>query len=479
MSPNRPFLRSAGWWLRLAILFLFVVIAARIFAQTNYQVVRSFGAPGSGDAATPLAWLTLGRDGAFYGTTFAGGTNNSGSVFKINPDGSNYAVLHSFGVTDDGDHPYASVFMASDGVLYGTTSFGGNGTTNGIVYRLNSDGTGYSILHNFLGGTNDGTIPDAAPVEGADGALYGTVSRGMPINAGIVYRINRDGSDYSILHSFGGSGDGELPQGMLVPGTDGMLYGTTYLGGTGSGGTVFRLRTNGTGYQVLKSFVGPDGYYPGTGLIQGSDGVLYGTALFGGTPGVTNGVVFKLNSDGSGFAVLRNFLQTGGDGRHPGAPVAQGADGVLYGTTYDGGLNGGGTVFKINTDGTGYATLYNFTGGLDGGNTQAAVVPMPDGSLYGTTYNGGTAGGGTIFKLYSQGMVTIALQVVGNGMQLNFSGGIPGQSYNVEATTILGSPSGWQPLGSVQAGANGQFQFLDSTMQNMPVRFYRASAPSQ
>ena len=154
-------------------------------------------------------------------------------------------------------------------------------------------------------------------------------------------------------------------------------------GWTGNG-TVFKLNKDGSGYAVLYNFgsQGNDGYLPDA-VIEGSDGALYGTTQSDGWTG--NGTVFKLNKDGSGYAVLYNFGSQGNDGAYPCAGVVEGSDGALYGTTQWGGRTGNGTVFKLNKDGSGYAVLYNFgSQGNDGANPAAGLVEGPDGALYGT-----------------------------------------------------------------------------------------------
>jgi len=150
-------------------------------------------------------------------------------------------------------------------------------------------------------------------------------------------------------------------------------------------------------YQLLKSFGTPGtGGYPVAGLLQGSDGALYGTAQSGGSLG--NGTVFKLNPDGTGFTVLKNF-DSSTTGGYPQAGLLQGTDGALYGTASQGGSLGYGTVFKLNPDGTGFTVLKNFDNSTTGGYLHAGLLQGTDGALYGTAYQGGSSGVGTVFRL--------------------------------------------------------------------------------
>src|SRR5439155_2443415 len=134
-----------------------------------------------------------------------------------------------------------------------------------------------------------------------------------------------------------------------------------FLGGLSGSGTVFKLNKDGSGYSVLRSFgtTSSDARNPMAGVIEGSDGILYGTTAYGGSLGF--GTIFKLNKDGSGYSILRNINGVSGQGAYPNAALLQGSDGVLYGTSPEGGIGlwhyGGGSVFKINRDGTGYAVV--------------------------------------------------------------------------------------------------------------------------
>src|SRR5439155_18572750 len=152
----------------------------------------------------------------------------------------------------------------------------------------------------------------------------------------------------SVLRRFTAvGGDGENPDGALVQGSDGALYGTTYSGGSNSVGTIFWLATNGTAYSVLHSFASTtgDGQRPRAALVEGWDGALYGTTYSGG--GSSVGALFTLSKDGNGYRILRSFSNTGGDGQNPRGDLVIGSDGAFYGTTWAGGQLGVGTVFRI------------------------------------------------------------------------------------------------------------------------------------
>ncbi len=173
-----------------------------------------------------------------------------------------------------------------------------------------------------------------------------------------MFTMKTDGTAYAVLHSFGGAGDGLIPNGELVEGSGGFLYGTTLEGGEG---TVFKISTNGTAYSLLHVFSasGGDGQIPSTGVVLGQDGALYGTTSSGGSGNV--GTVFKVSTNGTGYSILHNFSRAGNDGQFPYCRLLQVSGGALYGTTSSGGGYGDGP-FKLNDDGTGHKVLYSFGG---------------------------------------------------------------------------------------------------------------------
>jgi uncharacterized repeat protein (TIGR03803 family) len=255
-------------------------------------------------------------------------------------------VLHEFIVGSEGGSPSASLLLGSDGALYGTTYRGGSTDEFGTVYKLATDGTGFSVLHAF--GVDDGAYPIAGLIQGVDGALYGTTTGYGPLGAGTVYKLDIDGSDFMVLHGFNGA-DGASPWGGLLQDSTGMLYGTAVRGGTYDYGTVFKLAPDGTGFEELYAFDGSnDGGIPYAGLLLGSDGALYGTTGQSGPSGV--GTVYKLATDGTGFEVLHVF--DGSNGAAPYAGLIQDGGGALYGTTSMGGEFTVGTIYRLVDNGT-------------------------------------------------------------------------------------------------------------------------------
>ncbi|MEQ2005442.1 MAG: choice-of-anchor tandem repeat GloVer-containing protein, partial [Limisphaerales bacterium] len=313
-------------------------------ATSTFTVLQNLDYSTTG--GSPSAGLVQGTDGALYGTTQQGGSGAVGTVFKLNPDGSGFTVLQSLDLYTTGGYPAVGLVQGTDGALYGTTSQGGTGGYYGAgtVFKLNPDGSGFTLLRDLDYYSGDG-YPVSKLVQGTDGALYGTTSQGGSNYRGTVFKLNPDGSGFTVLLSFDWITTGGYPTAGLVQGTDGALYGTTQSGGSLYYGTVFKLNPDGSGFTVLKNF---DYYLAGgylhAGLVQGTDGALYGTTSQGGSG--DRGTVFKLNPDGSGFTVLQN-LDYDTTGANPSAGLVQGTDGALYGTTTQGGSFGGGTVFRL------------------------------------------------------------------------------------------------------------------------------------
>ena len=264
--------------------------------------------------------------------------------------------LYSFGGGDIGLHPSAALVQDSDGNLYDTTPFGGMFNL-GSVFEISTNGVPtslYSFVDGYFGVQEVGAGPNQL-VQTSGGTLYGTTTSGggaftnLSANHGILFSIVPYGnsqtvmSSFRVLHIFAGTNDGISPEAGLMVGSDGNFYGTTSQGGMNNAGTIFQYSYQ-SGFTTLYSFTGEnDGGNPGTGLVQGKDGSFYGAITYGGRYG--KGTIFKVSRTGA-LKTLYSF--TGGaDGANPQAALVQGNDGSFYGTTFDGGLGGAGTVFRL------------------------------------------------------------------------------------------------------------------------------------
>jgi uncharacterized repeat protein (TIGR03803 family) len=394
------------------------VLAGPVTAQT-FKVLHAFTATSqdtpfsNSDGKLPISALVLSGN-SLYGTAHYGGTSGAGAVFAVSSDGTGFVALHSFAAFPDGAYPNAGLLLAGD-TLYGTAYQGGIWQA-GTVFGISTNGTGFTNLYNFTGGS-DGALPHAALILSGS-TLYGTTLRGGNNDSGVVFGVNTNGTGFTNLYSFTGGIDGRYPYGGLVLHGD-TLYGTAYFGGTAGTGTVFAINTDGTGFTNLYSFTGGgDGASPYAGLILSGD-TLYGTT-FGGF-GTVNGSVFAINTDGTGFTNLHTFTATSGsaatnsDGAKPRAGLILSGN-TLYGTASSGGSSGNGTVFAVNTNGTGFTNMYSFTASsgsqllsytnCDGANPYGGLV-LSGNILYGTAAYGGISGNGTVFSLSFPPQLTI------------------------------------------------------------------------
>jgi uncharacterized repeat protein (TIGR03803 family) len=341
--------------------------------------------------------LIQAADGTFYGTTVNGGDAASGTLFNVTPLGVTQTFYSFTADSGGGANPEEGLFQATDGDFYGTTRNGGF-YDKGIVFKISAAGV-KTVLHSF-GNGDDGANPIAAVIEASDGSFYGSTYYGGAYGEGTVFKISPAG-DQTTLYSFAGGADGANPAAGLIQGTDGNFYGTTYYGGGADYGTVFRITPAGV-ETVLHAFGGgADGAYVDVGLVQGSDGSLYGVTASGGTGDV--GTVFKITPEGVA-TVLYSFAggedgSNPADGASPSSRLIQARDGNFYGTTFIGGANEVGTIFKISPAGA-FSIIYSF-GAKESGAVypDSSLVQGTDGDFYGTTEYGGDNGLGVVYQI--------------------------------------------------------------------------------
>ena len=451
---------------------------------SGFTVLRSFNASGY-DRSRPIGVPLQGADGALYGTTYDGGRYNVGTVFKMAADGWGYTVLHDFSTRwPDGQAPGAALVQGANGAFYGTT-LGGGTNSQGAVFKLNGDGTGYRILHSFTSTGMDDTQAGTL-LEASDGWLYGVTAAGGRTNAGTLFKMTTEGAGYVILFSFPGGAAGGSPS-TLIEGSDGVFYGALHYAGEPYGrvyGAIFALNKDGNGYNLLHLFntANWDGAYP-SALIEGSDGALYGTTsgitVAGSNPNTNlNGTVFTLLKDGSGYTMLHSCDYWNGDGTSA-AGLVEGKDGMLYGTTMEGsGTNRAGVLFRLGKDGSGYSILHSFAG--DDGSGAIGMARGNGGAFYGVAWQGGSMNCGTAFKLWPPELPILTGISLAAGKAHVSLEGASGGPYQILRSTNL---SQWSVLGITSMPPEGVCIYEDA---NPPVgrAFYRAvwppsSMPSQ
>jgi uncharacterized repeat protein (TIGR03803 family) len=392
------------------------------------------------DGYNPYGDLVQGSDGSFYGMTSLGGAYFYGELFKWSPSGG-MKIIHSFGgITSDGRSPYGKVIIGNDGMLYGMTYSGGL-NNDGVIFQCSTDGKTYNLLHTFSTNPTDGYNPYGSLVQGGNGMLYGMTYNGGLQGNGVIFKCSTNGLTFDTIHSFGVlSYDGQYPYGSLIIGKkDGMLYGMTNNGGPNGQGVIFKCDTiNGIVYDTVHTFgiLSNDNGYPEGDLVQAKNGTLYGLTYSGGLS--NRGMIFKCSTNGAIYDSLHSFNVVSGDGRNPYGRLIFGADSSLYGLAYGGGLYSDGSIFKCDTTGTVYDTLYSFGSGKDGYYPYGSLVMGKDGNLYGMTEGGGSLNNGIIFSF-------------------NLTSDKENVAYNFGANVLGNSPSG-KPI----QGKDGNFYGMTS-----------------
>jgi uncharacterized repeat protein (TIGR03803 family) len=410
-------------------------VAASAQGSPSFSVLHNFSSFPQG--ASPRAGVIMDAEGNLYGTAAGSTASNFGVVYKVNRAGRETA-LYSFTGGNDGSYPFGGVTQDAAGNLYGTTEEGGapsaycpNGC--GAVFKLDSAGH-ETTLYSFTGRAA-GAYPWAGVTLDAAGNLYGTTTDGG-IGFGVVYKVDPTGNE-TVLYSFTSLPDGEHPESSVILDAAGNLYGTTNGGGVAGAGVVYKLDP--TGHKsTLYSFTGADGAFPVAGVVLDAAGNLYGTTQYGGLTGCSSsgcGVVYKLDPTGK-ETVLHSF--TGGaDGAGPMADVILDASGNLYGTTEVGGAANNGVVFKLDPAGQ-QTVLFNFPGGNGGKLPYAGVLQDASGNLYGTTYNGGEANAGIVYKLDPAGHETVLCGFPGGAGAKPYGSLVTGAQGNLYGATSNG-----------------------------------------
>jgi len=399
-----------AWRNACAFLLFFTILGSVCLAQTVSLVATFNGANGQEPNS-----IMQGTDGNFYGTTSFGGAYQEGTIFQLTPSGS-LTSLYSFcaqiiHTCSDGSVPQgAPLVQSSDGNFYGTTGTGGSSAANsGTMFQITPGGQ-LTTLYNFTGFPTGGSIP-LGLVQAPDGNFYGVTDQGGAtcgsLGCGTFFKVTPQG-DLTVLHNFcsqAGCTDGSYPRAVMLA-ANGNFYGTTLAGGSSDQlcGTVFEI-TPGGHLTTLHRFNHSDGCEPLWGVTQGPDGSFYGTTSRGGSRGA--GTVFRMNAAGTLTGFYSFCSQTNcADGYLPNAPLLQGSDGNLYGTTSLGGAGArsAGTIFRVTRLGT-VTTLYSFCQEKacpEGGKPTGSLIQANDGNIYGVNEEGGSGGGagsGTVFRL--------------------------------------------------------------------------------
>jgi uncharacterized repeat protein (TIGR03803 family) len=403
-------------------------------------------------------------DGTYlFGCKYDGDTLGNGSVFRMKADGTDYSVIHTFANGLQGANPVGSLVL-SGSTLFGITVFGGSDNV-GTIFKMETNGTGFQKLLDFIG--ENGALPySTLIVSGND--LYGVSQQGGQSGVGLVFKLKTDGTGHTTLLQFDGT-NGASPVGSLAL-SDGVLYGLTYYGGVNNSGVIYSLNTDGTGYRLLKELETTTGANPYGGFIV-KDNFLYATATNGGRDGfgtlfqiakdgtnfkvlrdfgsggggspfgtlnINNSVIFGyagnfifgINTDGNNFSLLKDFSIYNDDGRDPSGQLLV-KDNKLFGHIR-GGKNNYGVVFTMNFDGSSYEKIIDFTStnkGYEPSGSQEFLASK----LYGVTRAGGDQNAGTVYSIDTLGTnFTIRHNFDGK------NGAYPESSLNLEGNSFYG-----------------------------------------
>jgi uncharacterized repeat protein (TIGR03803 family) len=386
MKPSKPSRRPRlSGWLPLLV-FASLAIAAIPGSAQQFTVLHTFEG-GSSDGAYPFAGLAADRYGNLYGTTLEGGTNFSGTVFKVTLTGAEKVIYNvpTYGLRSG---PQTGVVIDRQGNVYASPD---NYTSEvpgyfGSIMKITPAGV-TTTFYAFTGG-NDGAWPALSFIADQNGDIYGTT-------LGSIFKLTPKAA-LTTLYTFTETSDGvDVNPGLIVD-RSGDLYGTTYEGGQNNLGVVFKLTPSGREI-VLHSFAGGnDGSNPFAGLVADSEGNLYGTTQLGGRN--NEGTVFKLTPEGKETVI--HIFGNGNDGAFPGGGLIIDQRGYLYGATVSGGDKGGGlgTIFKVAPTGA-ETVLYSFAGLSDGSRPMGTLLADNGGHLFGTASSYEFSGFGTVFKL--------------------------------------------------------------------------------
>ncbi|MES2836586.1 MAG: choice-of-anchor tandem repeat GloVer-containing protein [Bacteroidota bacterium] len=361
---------------------------------TSYTVIHNFdGATGNSPKSGELVEASTGK---LLGLTQFGGDNGNGVLFELEYATSSYTVKHHFNNSQDGYEAHSSLYKAANGKYYATTRYGaasGSGAFFEYDYATNTCATKFSFNSQPEGKYANGSL-----TKQTNGKMYGMNSDGGTNGGGVIFEFDPVSKNYAVKYNFNEDDDsGYQPYGSLVQANNGLLYGTTYYGGTNNEGVLFQFNPATTSYTVLHSFEYATGSYPFYyGSLATTGNLLYGTAYDGGDNG--DGVIYKYDLATSSYTVIHHFNSSIDEGYEPYSSVTIANNGKLYGTTYYGGVDGYGTVYEFDPTAAGsFTTLHSFDDN-DGSNPYAGVIEVSAGKFAGTTYDGGLYGDGVIFE---------------------------------------------------------------------------------
>ncbi len=365
---------------------------------TTYTPVYNFLVTSSQGSTPMYSAPVQASDGKLYGMTTEGGIYKQGVIYKYDISTTAYTILYHFTGEADGGLPFGSLMQASNGLLYGMTSSGGNGSNLGVIFSFDPVTNIYTKIYNF--NNTNGAKPKGGFIQASNGLLYAMISDGGNSGLGVIISFDLNTSAVTKLFNMTVA-SGHTPNGNLFQGSNGKLYGLTQGGGTSNVGVLFSYDINTNTHSVRYNFSNVSGgYIPYGSLVQSAAGLFYGTTSIGGTN--ADGVLYSWNDVSSTYTILRNFNSSSAtDGGKPHGSLVLASNGKLYGTTtIDGTVGGGnsyGTIFSYEISTSTYARLVVFSG-TNSKNPESQLIQASNGRLYGVSTEGGTGDMGTLYS---------------------------------------------------------------------------------
>ncbi|HTB31680.1 MAG TPA: T9SS type A sorting domain-containing protein [Bacteroidia bacterium] len=383
--------------IKFGFILLFTLSSSLFIPQNceaQYTDLYNFTSAGG---QTPYGNVTL-IGNTLYGMTCYGGGYGYGNIFSVHTDGTGFRDLFDFNGTN-GANPSGSLTLLG-GKFYGMT-YGGGVHTWGAIFSIDTNGTGFQDLFSFYisnyaeGGTPYGSLTLAGK------KFYGMARAGGNGGYGVLFSFDTNGTNYKLVYNFGGP-NGSHPHGDVIC-NNGVLYGMTEEGGAHQDGIVFSVDTDGTNFKDLLDFNDTNGQIPYGDLILIRN-KLYGMTLQGGAS-LIYGLIFSINTDGTGYKDMLDF--TNANGAAPNGSLVLSGN-LLYGTASEGLY---GVIFTIDTSGNNYTIIHHFNDTL--GEYPENSLTQSGSIFYGTALGGGTFDHGIIFKFDTNNISTSINKIAG------------------------------------------------------------------
>ncbi|MFM9909949.1 MAG: choice-of-anchor tandem repeat GloVer-containing protein, partial [Chitinophagaceae bacterium] len=401
---------DAGDW----IYFLGTSSLNKIKTNGSMQtLLHNFSFPS--DGYNPVGVTEVPGD-SLFGIQSNGGATDGGTMFSIRKDGSNFVLRHQF-TNATGIFPNSNL-VYFNGKLFGYTTQGGN-FGNGTLYSINTDGSGFNVIYHFPS-ANGPAFPAGNISISSNGRIFGAFSQYFQtgFNTYKLYKIDTSGENFEPICTLNYRESGNSEQGLLLL-NDKDIYFTALEQGKYDGGVLTYCDSNGVGNSLYHFGYSVNGFRPNGGVIKASDGKLYGTTVIGGITG--NGVVFSLNNDGTGYTKLHEF--TAAESYEPSGKLLEASDGKLYGACKFGVANLG-MIYRLDKSGSNFQVIFEFTGSTQGYSPVGSLVEDANGFLYGINFYSVLGGGGSVFKINKNGSGYITLKEfsITSGLRYPYNG---------------------------------------------------------